>query len=94
MRANIKPVTLATFPEVVTATVAQVDEVRCTLGANAVGMVTLGNIVKVDGDPTRFQVCPGGAISSTMTEAQYAKLGEDDEYAGNCLIDNLGLVRT
>ena len=83
----IKQVTLRGFPTAVTADRCEVRSITVFPGTGASGDVVLGN--DVDG-----QFVPAdGPVTVAMTAEQYAKWGADDDYAINCLLANLGLVR-
>ena len=86
----IKPVTLSPSyvqpPQV--ADYAQVSSATVILGQSASGGVVLGNMSS-DEVPV-FQPLTG-STTVAMTDEQYAKWGEDDEYAVACFILNMGL---
>ena len=83
----IKPVTLSPSyvqpPQV--ADYAQVSSATVILGQSASGGVVLGTLIEKVFTPMT------GSTTVAMTDAQYAKWGEDDEYAVACFILNMGL---
>jgi len=83
----IKQVTLSNFPAVVTASRAHVSQISVVPSVGASGSVVLGN--EVDGN----FVAATGTYTAAMTAEQYAAWGTDDDYAVNCFLANLGLVR-
>ena len=83
----IKPVTLSPSyvqpPQV--ADYAQVSSATVILGQSASGSVVLGTLIEKVFTPMT------GSTTVAMTNEQYAKWGEDDEYAVACFILNMGL---
>jgi len=83
----IKPVTLSPSyvqpPQV--ADYAQVSSATVILGQSASGSVVLGTLIEKVFTPMT------GSTTVAMTDEQYAKWGEDDEYAVACFILNMGL---
>ena len=89
---TIKPVQIQTFPAVVTADRCEVMQISVLPGQGASGSVVLGTSDLGPDDTEIFRPLQG-AITVAMTAAQYAAWGTDDDYAVNCLLGNLGLVR-
>lgn len=89
---KIQPVTLTPSyiqpPQV--ADYAQVSNATIVFGKTASGSVVLGHMSE-DEEPAF--VPDTGSTTIAMTDEQYAKWGEDDEYAIDCFLTNMGLVR-
>jgi len=64
---------------------AQVSSATVILGQSASGSVVLGKLIEKVFTPMT------GSTTVAMTDEQYAKWGEDDEYAVACFILNMGL---
>ena len=89
----IQQVTVSQFPEVVTANRCEVSQISVLPGVGASGGVVLGNESAPDAEgKTTFVPCTG-STTVAMTAAQYAAWGTDDNYAVDCLLANLNLVR-
>lgn len=90
---TIQPVQIQTFPAVVTADRCEVTQITVIPGVGASGYVVLGKESEPYEDgKTRF-IPKQEPITVAMTPDQYAAWGTDDDYAINCLLHNLGLVR-
>ena len=87
---KIKPVTLSPSyiqpPQV--ADYAQVSSATITFGKSASAGVVLGHM---SADEVPVFVPDTGSTTVAMTDEQYAKWGENDEYAVACFILNMGL---
>ena len=89
----IKQVTVSSFPEVVTANRAEVSQISVIPGVGASGSVVLGNESEPDAEGKTTFVPVTGSTTVAMTDAQYFAWGTDDNYAVDCLLANLNLVR-
>lgn len=89
----IQQVTITQFPQPITANRCEVSQITVLPGVGASGSVTLGNESEPDAEGNTRFVPVQGAITVAMTEPQYKAWGTDDDYAVNCLLKNLGLVR-
>lgn len=89
----IQQVTLQSFPAVVTANRVEITQISVIPATGASGSVVLGNESSPDADGKTQFIPAQGAITVAMTPDQYAAWGTDDDYAINCLLANLGLVR-
>lgn len=90
---KIQQVTIQSFPSVVTANRAEVSQISVIPGTGASGSVVLGNESAPDDKGVTHFVPATGNYTVAMTPDQYAAWGTDDDYAINCMLANLGLVR-
>lgn len=86
---NIKPITITSFPEVVT--VNRADVPSFTINKENIENPASATVFIGVEQGEDFVQKAGYTVS--MTEEQYAEWGTDDEYAIDCFLTNLGIER-